>query len=56
MTRRVQRRIVLIASLTLLLSFAGIRPGAAQPSLPYWTEISAGRRRPRPPLGRCERV
>src|SRR5215203_6274653 len=42
MTRRAQRRIVLIASLTLLLSFAGILPSAAQSSLPYWTEISQG--------------
>jgi len=40
MTRRVQCRIVLIAF--LLLSFAGIRPGAAQSSLPYWTEIQQG--------------
>jgi len=42
MTRRVPLRIVLIASLALLLSFAGIRPGAAQPGLPYWTEIAQG--------------
>lgn len=42
MTRRVQRRIVLIASLSLVLSFAGIRPSAAQPGLPYWTEIPQG--------------
>lgn len=42
MTRRVQRRIVLIASLSLLLSFAGIRPSAAQSSSPYWTEIAQG--------------
>jgi hypothetical protein len=41
MTRRVQRRIVLIASLALLLSLAGIRPSAAQ-GLPYWTEIAQG--------------
>jgi len=42
MTRRVQRRTVLIASFSLLLSFAGIRPSAAQSSLPYWTEIAQG--------------
>ena len=42
MTCRVQRRIVLIASLILLLSFAGIRPSAAQSGLPYWTEIQQG--------------
>ena len=42
MTRRVQRRTVLIACLFLLLSFAGIRPSAAQPGLPYWTEIQQG--------------
>ena len=42
MTRRVQLRIVLIASFSLLLSFAGIRPSAAQPGLPYWTEIPQG--------------
>ncbi|MGK3982892.1 kelch repeat-containing protein [Sorangium sp. So ce136] len=42
MTRSVQLRIVLIASLSLLLSFAGIRPSAAQSSLPYWTEIPQG--------------
>jgi hypothetical protein len=42
MTRRVPRRIVLIAFLALLLSFAGLRPSAAQPGLPYWTEISQG--------------
>jgi Galactose oxidase, central domain/Kelch motif len=42
MTRRIQRRIVLIASLSFLLSFAGIRPSAAQPGLPYWTEIPQG--------------
>jgi len=41
MTRRVSLRIVLIASL-FLLSFAGIRPSAAQSSLPYWTEIPQG--------------
>ena len=40
MTRRVQRRIVLIAF--LFLSFAGIRPSAAQSGLPYWTEIQQG--------------
>ena len=48
MTRSVQRRTVLIASLTLLLSFAGIRPGAAQSGLPYWTEISQGGAVPAP--------
>ncbi|KYG02910.1 hypothetical protein BE21_04840 [Sorangium cellulosum] len=42
MTRRIHLRIFLIASLSLLLSFAGIRPGAAQTSLPYWTEIAQG--------------
>ncbi|WP_437911653.1 kelch repeat-containing protein [Sorangium sp. So ce302] len=42
MTRRVQLRILLIASFSLLLSFAGIRPSAAQSSLPYWTEIPQG--------------
>src|SRR6185436_14531694 len=42
MTRRVQRRIVLIAFLFLLVSFVGIRPSAAQSSLPYWTEIAQG--------------
>ncbi|WP_437931581.1 kelch repeat-containing protein [Sorangium sp. So ce291] len=42
MTRRVQLRTVLIASLSLLLSFAGISPSAAQSSLPYWTEIPQG--------------
>ncbi len=41
MTRRVSRRIVLIASLALLLSFAGLRPSVAQ-GLPYWTEIPQG--------------
>jgi len=48
MTRKVQRRTVLIASLTLLLSCAGIRPGAAQSSLPYWTQISQGGAVPAP--------
>lgn len=38
---RVKRRIVLIAAFSLLLSFVGIRPGAAQ-TLPFWTEISQG--------------
>ena len=42
MTRRVQRRIVLTAFLILLLAFAGIRPSAAQPGLPDWTQISQG--------------
>ncbi len=42
MLRRVQLRIVLIAFLSLLLSFVGIRPSAAQASLPYWTEIAQG--------------
>src|SRR4029077_17624806 len=42
MTRRIQHRIVLIAFLALLLPFAGIRPSAAQSSLPYWTEIAQG--------------
>lgn len=42
MTCRAQRHIVLIASLAFLLSFAGIHPGAAQPGLPYWTEIEQG--------------
>jgi len=42
MARRVQRRIVLIAFFSLLLPFAGIRPSAAQPGLPYWTEIQQG--------------
>jgi hypothetical protein len=42
MTRRIQRRFVLIASLTLVLSLAGIRPSAAQVGLPYWTEIQQG--------------
>ena len=48
MTRRVQHRIVLIASLSFLLAFAGIRPGAAQPGLPYWTAISQGGAVPAP--------
>lgn len=39
MTHRVQRQIVLIAFFSFLLSFAGIHPSAAQPGLPYWTEI-----------------
>ncbi|MEA2562304.1 MAG: hypothetical protein QOH06_3808 [Acidobacteriota bacterium] len=42
MTSRIQCRIVLTASLALLLSFAGIRPSAAQSGLPYWTEIAQG--------------
>jgi len=42
MTRRVQLGIVLIAFLCLAFSFAGIRPSAAQSSLPYWTEIAQG--------------
>jgi hypothetical protein len=42
MTCRVERRTVLIASLFLLLSLAGIRPGAAQAGLPYWTQIQQG--------------
>jgi Galactose oxidase, central domain/Kelch motif len=42
MTRRIQRRIVFIASLALLLAFAGIRPSAAQPGLPSWTGIAQG--------------
>ncbi len=42
MTRRVQRRFVLIAFFSLLISFAGIRPSVAQPGLPYWTEIAQG--------------
>lgn len=41
MTSKV-RRMVLIASLAFLLSFAWSSPGAAQASLPYWTEISQG--------------
>ncbi|HEV7669718.1 MAG TPA: kelch repeat-containing protein [Thermoanaerobaculia bacterium] len=32
----------ILALLVLLLSFAGSRPSAAQPSLPYWTEIAQG--------------
>lgn len=36
------RRIVLIASLTLVLSFGWILPGAAQSTVPYWTEIAQG--------------
>ncbi len=48
MTRRVQHRIVLIASLILLLSCAGIRPSAAQSSLPYWTQIQQGGAVPAP--------
>ena len=48
MTRKVQRRTVLIASLSFLLSFAGIRPGAAQPGLPHWTQISQGGAVPAP--------
>src|SRR6476661_5359420 len=48
MTRKVQRRTVLIASLTLFLSLTGIRPGAAQSSLPYWTQISQGGAVPAP--------
>ncbi len=39
MTRRVQHRIVLIAFLSFLLPFAGARSSAAQPGVPYWTEI-----------------
>lgn len=39
MTRRLQLRFVLIASVSLLLSLTWIRPSAAQSSLPYWTEI-----------------
>ncbi len=39
MIRRIQCRTVLIASLTFLLSFAGLRPSDAQPGLPYWTQI-----------------
>jgi len=39
MTRTPPFRIVLIAALFLLFSFAGIRPSAAQSILPYWTEI-----------------
>jgi hypothetical protein len=42
MTRTPPLRIVLVASLAFLLSCAWIRPGAAQSSLPYWTEISQG--------------
>ncbi|HYQ85244.1 MAG TPA: hypothetical protein VEP28_14720, partial [Rubrobacter sp.] len=42
MTRRVQRRIVFIACLSLVLSFAGILPSVAQPGLPYWTAIPQG--------------
>ncbi|WP_441290510.1 hypothetical protein ACSRUE_08085 [Sorangium sp. KYC3313] len=33
---------MLIASFSLVLSFAGIRPSAAQSNLPYWTEIPQG--------------
>lgn len=39
MTRLLPFRILLMASLVLALSFAGIRPSAAQSSLPYWTEL-----------------
>ena len=42
MTSRLPLRIVLVASLSFLLSFAWIRPGAAQACLPYWTEIPQG--------------
>jgi len=42
MIRRTQRRIVLIASFSFLLSFAGVRPSAAQSGLPHWTEIAQG--------------
>ncbi|WP_437626996.1 Kelch repeat-containing protein [Sorangium sp. So ce1151] len=42
MTRRVQRRTFLIASVALLLSFAGLRQSAALSSLPYWTELPQG--------------
>jgi len=48
MTLKVQRRTVLIAFLFLLLSFAWLRPGAAQPGLPYWTEIQQGGAVPAP--------
>ncbi|WP_438033619.1 Kelch repeat-containing protein [Sorangium sp. So ce204] len=39
---RVLLRIVLIASFSLVLLLAGIRPSAAQSNLPYWTEIPQG--------------
>ncbi len=35
-------RRAILTLLVLLLSFAGSHPGAAQSSLPYWTEISQG--------------
>ena len=41
MTGKVSR-MILVASLALLLSFAWSSPGAAQASLPYWTEIAQG--------------
>lgn len=41
MTLRSQRQIVLLAAFSSILSFAEIRPSAAQ-SLPYWTQISQG--------------
>jgi Galactose oxidase, central domain len=47
-TRSVRRRIVLIASCSLLLALAGSRPSAGQPGLPYWTEIPQGGAVPAP--------
>lgn len=40
MTCKIQRRLVLIASLASVLSLVGARPSAAQSSLPYWSEVS----------------
>lgn len=42
MTRNLRLRAVVVASLSLLLSLAGIRSSAAEPGLPYWTEIPQG--------------
>ena len=32
----------ILTLLVLLVSFVGIRPSAAQSSLPYWTEMAQG--------------
>lgn len=42
MANRVQFRIVLLASFSFLFSFGWICPGAAQSTLPYWTEVAQG--------------